>query len=170
MDGSDILSVGSTACAIVDHTVEKHFLSALAEKLGSRARSRTFYVCYSPHPNCLIYAENLLEFFRETGTAVEAIRLQPQNPQRQLLRCLNDSTLGIIGLGLQLDHSWIDSNNFLDLAAAANVPVIHWILDHTSSRWRFLSPFAEQYFHRYALPGSLTAWTIRYRAKSSFAR
>ena len=67
-------------------------------------------------------AENLLEFFRETGTTVEAIRLQPQNPQRQLLRCLNDSTLGIIGLDLQLDHSWIDSNNFLDLAAAARYP------------------------------------------------
>src|SRR5262249_6237807 len=92
---------------------------------------------------------------------------------RELLRCLNGSTLGVIGLNSQLDHSWIDSDNFLDLAAAARVPVLHWILDHTSSRWRqftkataknsrfvFLSPFAEQYFRRYGLPGSLTAWTV----------
>ena len=148
-------------------------LLALAEKALYRIRGKTFYVCYGPHPNDSIYAENLLEFFREAGTAAEAIRLQPQNPQRELLRCLNDSTLGVIGLNVQLDHSWIDSDNFLDLAAAADVPVIHWILDHASSRWRqftkataqnsrfiFLSPFSEQYFRRYALPGSLTACTV----------
>jgi hypothetical protein len=148
-------------------------LSTLAENAGYRARSKTFYVCYGPHPNDLIYAENLLEFFRKAGTSAEAIRLQAQNPQRELLRCLNASTLGIIGLNVQLDHSWVDSDNFLDLAAAAGVPVVHWILDHASSRWRqftkataqnsrfiFLSAFSEQYFRRYALPGSLTACTV----------
>ena len=150
-----------------------HTLLALAEKVRYRGRSKTFYVCYGPHPNDFIYAENLLEFFHAAGTAAEAIRLQPQNPQRELLRCLNNSTLGVIGLNVQLDHSWIDSDNFLNLAAAAEVPVIHWILDHTSSRWRqftkataqnsrflFLSPFSERYFRRYALPGSLTACTV----------
>lgn len=150
-----------------------HGLLALAEKARYRPRNKTFYVCYGSHAHDLIYAENLLEFFRRTGTAAEAIRLQPQNPQSELLRCLSDSTLGVIGLNVQLDHSWIGSDNFLDLAAAADVPVIHWILDHTSSRWRqftkataqnsrfvFLSPFSERYFHRYALPGSLTACTV----------
>src|SRR5262245_21643836 len=144
--------------------------SALA---GYRARSKTFYVCYGAHPHDTVYAENLLEFFRETGTTAEAIRLQPKNPQLELLRCPNDSTLGVIGLNVQLDHSWIDSDNFLDLAAAAGVPVIHWVLDHASSRWRqftkataqnsrflFLSPFAERYFLQYALPGCLTACTV----------
>jgi hypothetical protein len=132
-----------------------------------------FYVCYGPHPNDAIYAENLLEFFRGTDIAVEAIRLSPQNPRRELLRCLNDSTIGVLGLNVQLDHSWIDSDNFLDLAASAGVPVLHWVLDHASTRWReftratsqnsrflFLSPFAEQYFRRYALPDSLTACTV----------
>ena len=150
-----------------------HGLLAPAEKTRYRPRNKTFYVCYGSHAHDLIYAENLLEFFREAGIPAEAIRLQPQNPQHELLRCLNDSTLGVIGLNVQLDHSWIDSDNFLDLAAAADVPVIHWILDHTSSRWReftkataqnsrflFLSRFAEQYFLRYALPGSLTAYTV----------
>jgi hypothetical protein len=143
-----------------------------AQKVRDRTRGKIFYVCYGPHPNDSIYAENLLEFFHEAGTAAETIRLQPQNPQRELLRCLDDSTLGVIGLNAQLDHSWIDSDNFLDLASAAGIPVIHWILDHTSRRWRqftkataqnsrfvFLSAFAEQYFHRYALPGSLSGYT-----------
>ena len=149
-----------------------HGSLAPAERAPHRARGKTFYVCYGPHPNDSIYAENLLEFFHEAGTSAEAIGLQPQNPQRELLRCLDDSTLGVIGLNTQLDHSWIDSDNFLDLASAADIPVIHWILDHTSSRWRqftkataqnsrfvFLSPSSEQYFHRYALPGSLSAYT-----------
>ena len=149
-----------------------HGSSAPVERAQHRTRGKTFYVCYGPHPNDSIYAENLLEFFREAGTAAEAIGLQPQNPQRELLRCLDGSTLGVIGLNTQLDHSWIDSDNFLDLASAADIPVIHWILDHTSSRWRqftkataqnsrfvFLSPSSEQYFHRYALPGSLSAYT-----------
>ena len=85
-----------------------HGLLALAKKVRYRARSKTFYVCYGPHSNDSIYAENLLEFFREAGTPAEAIRLLPENPQRELLRCLNNSTLGIIGLNGQLDHSWID--------------------------------------------------------------
>lgn len=150
-----------------------HGLSAHAGKGGYRDHPKSFYVCYGAHPNDSIYAENLLEFFREAGTAAEAIRLQPKNPQPELLRCLSDSTMGVIGLNAQLDHSWIESDNFLDLAAAAGVPVIHWILDHASSRWRefkkatvqnsrfiFLSHFSEQYFRRYALPGSLTACTV----------
>jgi hypothetical protein len=138
-----------------------------------RSPGKTFYVCFGPHPNDSIYAENLLEFFHEAGTAAEPISLQPQNPQRELLRCLDESTLGVIGLNTQLDHSWIGSDNFVNLAAAAGIPVVHWILDHTSSRWRqftkataqnsrfvFLSPSSEQYFHRYALPGSLSAYTM----------
>ncbi|HET7911976.1 MAG TPA: hypothetical protein VFL49_08085 [Pseudolabrys sp.] len=150
-----------------------HGLLALAKKARYRPRGKIFYVCYGTHHNDAIYAENLLEFFREEGTPAEAIRLQPQNPQRELLRCLNDSTLGVLGLNVQLDHSWIDSDNFLDLAAAADIPVIHWFLDHASSRWReftnanaqnsrflFLSPLAERYFLQYALPGCLTACTV----------
>ena len=150
-----------------------HGLAAHAGKSSYRAHSKTFYVCYGAHPNDTIYAENLLEFFREAGIAAEAIRLQPKNPQPELLRCLSNSTMGVIGLNAQLDHSWIESDSFLDLAAAAGVPVIHWILDHSSSRWRefkkatvqnsrfiFLSHFSEQYFRQYALSGSLTACTV----------
>ena len=163
--------------------------SAYARIVGSRGKGSISHsrqdflrVLWAAPATISIYAENLLEFFREAGTAAEAIRLQPQNPQRELLRCLNDSTLGVIGLNVQLDHSWIDSDNFLDLAAAAEVPVIHWILDHASSRWRqftkataqnsrfiFLSPFSEQYFRRYALPGSLTACTVNTGPESSLA-
>jgi hypothetical protein len=146
------------------------FWSRLAE---IRDRHKTFYVCQGPHTNDAIYAENLLEYFRGNDIAAERILLNPKNPQRELLRCLDGSAIGVLGLNSQLDHAWIDSDNFLDLAAAAGVPVLHWILDHTSTRWReftrataqnsrfvFLSPFAEQYFRRYALPDSLTACTV----------
>jgi hypothetical protein len=147
-------------------------LFARLKVVNKRSRGK-LYICYGPHPNDVIYAENLLAFFRDTEVRTETIKLNSKNPQRKLRRCLNDSAIGVIGLNVQLDNSWIDSDNFLDLAAAAGVPVLHWVLDHTSTRWReftkatsqnsrflFLSPFAEQYFRRYALPDSLTACTV----------
>ena len=89
------------------------------------------------------------------------------------MRCLNDDAIGILGFNMQLDRAWIGSESFLDLAARANVPVIHWVLDHSSTQWPkfehataansrflFLSRFSEMYFQRYALPGSLTGYTI----------
>lgn len=146
------------------------FWSRLA---GIRDRQKTFYVCQGPHPNDTIYAENLLEYFRSTDIAAERILLSQKNPQRKLLRCLDGSAIGVLGLNVQLDHAWVNSDNFLDLASAAGVPVLHWVLDHTSTRWReftrataqnsrfvFLSVFAEQYFRRFALPDSLTACTV----------
>jgi hypothetical protein len=90
----------------------------------------------------------------------------------ELKRCLHDGAIGVIGLNTLLDHSWIGAENFLDVAARANVPAIHWVLDHSSTRWPefthataansrflFLSPFSERYFQRYALPGSVTGHT-----------
>jgi hypothetical protein len=137
-----------------------------------RARTGKFYVCHGTHPNDFIYMENLTEFFQNAGIEAETIALTPQGSRSELTRCFNGAALGVLGLNAQLDHSWIDSNNFLDLAARANVPVIHWVLDHPSSRWPqftkataanskflFLSRFSEAYFQRYGLPGSLTDCT-----------
>ena len=94
-----------------------------------------FYVCHGTHANDLIYMENLIDFFQDAGIEVETIALAPQGSSPELMRCFNGAVLGVLGINSQLDHSWIDSNNFLDLAARANVPVIHWVLDHPSSRW-----------------------------------
>jgi hypothetical protein len=132
----------------------------------------TLYICHGRHANDLVYVENLLDFFRDTDVDVETIALSPQNPRSELMRCLHGGAIGVLGMNTQLDHAWIGSRNFLDLAAAANEPVIHWVLDHSSTRWPqftnataansrflFLSPFSERYFQRYALPGSVTSHT-----------
>jgi hypothetical protein len=138
----------------------------------ARSRAGTFYICHGTHANDLVYVENLLDFFRHADVAVETIALSLQNPRSELMRCLHGSALGVLGMNTQLDHAWIGSRNFLDLAAGAKVPVIHWVLDHSSTRWPqftnatiansrflFLSPFSEQYFQRYGLPGSVTSHT-----------
>lgn len=138
----------------------------------TRTASGTFYLCHGPHENDPIYTENLTDFFRGRGIAVETIGLPADGQRLELKRCLHDGAIGVIGLNTLLDHSWIGAENFLDVAARANVPAIHWVLDHSSTRWPefthataansrflFLSPFSERYFQRYALPGSVTGHT-----------
>jgi hypothetical protein len=153
------------------------FLKVLTGDRASAARRAqappgTFYLCHGPHTNDPIYTENLTDFFRDSGIAAATIALPADGQRMELQRCLNGDAIGVIGLNTLLDHSWIGSENFLDVAARANVPVIHWILDHSSTRWPefthataansrflFLSLFSENYFQRYALPGSVTSHT-----------
>ena len=152
-------------------------VSVVISKTGagdrSRPAARNFYISHSMHPNDLVYTENLIEFFRQEGIAVETIALTSNGSKPELMRCLNDFAIGILGFNVQLDRACIGSESFLDLAARANVPVIHWVLDHSSTQWPkfehattvnsrflFLSHFSEMYFQRYALPGSLTGYTI----------
>ena len=78
--------------------------------------------------------------------------------------------MGVLGFNSQLDHSWLEAENFLNAAVANGIPVIQWTLDHPSSRLRsfnhstasnarfmFSSVNAEVYFNRYGIPGALTA-------------
>jgi ABC-type uncharacterized transport system substrate-binding protein len=83
------------------------------------------YICHSYHSNDFVYVENLTDFFRGEGIEVETIVLPWDNPKPELLRCLTGDTIGILGFNVQLDHSWIGLDNFVDLAARANVPVIN---------------------------------------------
>lgn len=139
---------------------------------GGRRLAGKFYICHGSHPNDTVYTENLIDFFRDEGIEVETIALSPDGSRSELTRCLNDSAIGVLGINTQLDHSWIGAESFLDLASRANIPVIHWVLDHSSTRWPeftnattansrflFLSPFNESYFERYGLPGSITGST-----------
>jgi len=138
----------------------------------TRSQSGTFYICHGPHPNDLVYMENLTDFFRQQGIAVDTIALSADGQRLELARCLNGDAIGVLGLNTLLDHSWIHAENFLEVAARTNVPVIHWVLDHSSTRWPefthataansrflFLSPFSERYFQNCALPGSVTSHT-----------
>jgi hypothetical protein len=139
---------------------------------GQTRSPSKLYLCHNDHPNDFVYMENLLDFFRGQDIEAETMALGPDGQRPELRRCLHGDAIAVLGMNSLLDHSWIDSQNFLDLAARANVPVIHWIVDHPSTRWPefthataansrfiFLSPFSEQYFQRYGLPGSHTGYT-----------
>jgi len=134
-------------------------------------RGRRFYMCHTAHEHDRIYAENLRVYLTGMGVRCEILEFGMPGQNPELRQCLEGDAFGIIGLNSQLDHCWIGDENFVELAAKANAPVIHWLLDHPSSRWpefthstaensRFLlmSDFSERYFRRYCLADARTAW------------
>ena len=129
-----------------------------------------FYICHAEHNHDLVFAENVTEYLASEGIKSKSISFEEPGQRPQLRECLQDNVIGILGFNAQLDHSWIESTNFLNAAAEKNVPVIQWILDHPSSRlfefnnstpsnsrFLFSSANAELYFRRYGIPGALTA-------------
>ena len=144
---------------------------ALNSTISQNARE-VFYVAYGLHEHDRLYSENLHEFFAESGISATTILLgDPADGNRpQLAESLSEDALGIIGFNSQLDHSYIGSTPFVQLAAEHRVPVIQWILDHPSSRlsefgnssaensrFLFSSSSAEAYFRRFGLKNALTA-------------
>jgi hypothetical protein len=141
---------------------------------GPRAAPRAghFRICHTRHEHDRVYAENLCEYFGQIGVECRVFEFEAPGRWPGLRRCLNETTIGVLGINAQLDHCWIGSSDFLTAAALRQVPVIHWILDHPSARWQqfthatvanscFLcvSEFAAQYFRRYCLPNARVAWT-----------
>jgi hypothetical protein len=132
---------------------------------------RKFRVCHTMHEHDRIFTENICEFLHGLGVACDVLEFAAPGQRPELRQCLDDKTIGILGINSQLDHCWIGDENFVDIAAKHNVPVIHWIQDHPSSRWPefthataansrflFMSEFSERYFRRYCLPDARTAW------------
>jgi hypothetical protein len=154
---------------------------------GSRARG-TFFVCRIDYPNDRVYAENVTEFLALAGVKTQVIELARDGQRPELEQCLVGDAIGVLGLNAELDHSWISSSNFLDLAEDSGVPVIHWMLDHPSSRWHqfghttvsnsrflFLSEFSRRYFNDYVFRDCASACTMgvgpsRYSRLRSFSR
>src|ERR1700731_3671415 len=99
-----------------------------------RFHGRTFWVCHSKHEHDRTYTENVHEFFSSIGVECKVLEFETPGQRPELRRCLNDRTIGILEFNSQLDHCRIDDENFVDLAAKRNVPLIHWIMDHPSSR------------------------------------
>jgi hypothetical protein len=131
---------------------------------------KRFYVCAQSHPNDRIYAANVTDYFSTLGIPCSVI--YPSHG-RWLGQCLSDTTLAVLGFNSHLDHAWINGQNFLHAAEAAQVPVIHWILDHPSTRWPefnyateansaflFVSQGSERYFRLYGLPNCRTGATV----------
>jgi hypothetical protein len=134
--------------------------------------NRVFHVCHVAHPHDRVYAENVCEYFEQVGVPYNVVEFEAPGERPELRQCLNADALGILGINSQLDHCWFGDDNFVAAAARRHVPVIHWILDHPSSRWpefahataansRFLftSPSAEGYFRRYCLADARTGCT-----------
>jgi len=139
---------------------------------GRHRRHGTLHVCHIDHPNDRVYAENLSEFFAASGVAHRTIEFDRIDP-RALLAAVADDTLGVIGFNWELDHAWIDSKNFLDIARARGIPVVSWMLDHPSAAWPrftrsytdqsrflFLSPYSEAYFRKFAMPSCRSACVV----------
>jgi len=135
-----------------------------------RLRGRKFWICHASHEHDRIYTENVCEFLGAMGVECKVLEFESPGNRLELRQCLDDRTIAILGINSQLDHCWIDEANFVEVAAKQNVPVIHWILDHPSSRWpefthataenskfMLMSEFSEQYFRRYCLSDARTA-------------
>jgi hypothetical protein len=137
----------------------------------ARFHGRTYWICHSKHEHDRTYVENVYEFLSSVGVACKIIEFETPGQRPELLQCLNDRTIAVLGFNSQLDHCWIDDESFVALAAKLNVPTIHWIQDHPSSRWPeftqataensrflFMSEFSERYFQRYCLADARTGW------------
>lgn len=140
--------------------------------LRERLRGRKFYICHSDHEHDRIYAENLCEYFDGVGLRCQVLQFDAPGERPELRQCLGEDAIAVIGFNAQLDHCCFGAENFVDVAAQRNIPVIHWILDHPSSRWDFINPtspaarfllvsgYCERYFRRHALPQARSAATL----------
>jgi hypothetical protein len=171
------MSVTGTARRLLSRVVDDVALSvdALAQQLrGPKPGQRTghFQICHTRHEHDRVYAENVCEYFGQIGIECKVLEFEAPGRWPQLRQCLDESTIGILGLNAELDHCWVGSRDFLAAAALRKVPVIHWILDHPSARWHqfrhanaansrflFVSQFAAEYFLRYCVPNARAAWT-----------
>lgn len=131
------------------------------------------YFCKSEHPNECVYAENIVEFLTGEGIQSKVLQLAADGDRPQLKECLHKGATAVVGVNSLLDHSWIATENFLDLAERNGVPVIHWVLDHPTSRWPefgnatlansrflFVSQFSDRYFRRFIMPAARSSWTF----------
>jgi hypothetical protein len=148
-----------------------------------RSRNRSiFYICHQVHDHDQVFGDNIAEYLMQAGLQSKTILLPEDGQRPQLKECLAGTARGVIGFNSQLDHSWIETTNFMDAAAASQVPVIQWILDHPSSRlaeynnstaansrFLFSSAEAERYFKQYGIPHARTA-TVACVGPSRYSR
>jgi hypothetical protein len=134
-----------------------------------RSENATFYVCHAAHEHDRIFTENIREYLQQAGLRHEIVEFETPGQRPELRKCLDGGANAVLGFNSQLDHCWLGDENFVVAAGRQNVPVIHWLLDHPSSRWpefthaiagnsRFLlvSEFCRGYFERYCLSGART--------------
>ena len=72
-------------------------------------RAGRFLICHTRHEHDRVYAENLSEYFGQIGVECHAFEFEAPGRWPGLRRCLNENTIGVLGLNAQLDHCWIGS-------------------------------------------------------------
>lgn len=128
------------------------------------------YIYHADHEHDRTYTENLVEYLTSQGILWRSMPLSSTGSRPELRLCLDERATAVLGFNSQLDHSWVGSRSFLQMAEQQGIPVLQWILDHPSSRWtefhlstpansRFLlnSEEERQFFITHCLPGALTA-------------
>jgi hypothetical protein len=127
------------------------------------------YIFLADHEHDRIYAENIVQYLENRGALCRTITLRADGLRPELQLCIDDRATAVLSFNSTLDHSWLESGNFLTAAERNGISVVQWILDHPSSRWhefyastatnsRFLlnTEQERQYFQNYCLPGALT--------------
>jgi hypothetical protein len=145
-------------------------LTWLRRLAGKDTEPAKVYICNIGHDHDLIYTENLVQYLEGAGVLCRSLTLGAGGFRPELQLCIDDRASVVIGFNSTLDHSWLQSGNFLAVAEQNRIPVVQWILDHPSSRWhefcastvtnsRFLlnTEQEQQYFQAYCLPGAATA-------------
>ena len=127
------------------------------------------YIFLPDHEHDRTYAENVVQYLENQGALCRTVTLRADGLRPELQLCIDDRPTAVVSFNSTLDHSWLESGNFLTAAERNGISVVQWILDHPSARWhefyastatnsRFLlnTEQEQQYFQNYCLPGALT--------------
>jgi hypothetical protein len=129
-------------------------------------------MCHSGHENDVGYTENISEFLAAAHVDHDCRILSTPFTLPELLSHQEHFQTSLLGFNSQIDHSWVEDQPLVHVAARHGIPVMQWILDHPSSRWpefnysnpttsRFLfhSAYSRNYFEKFCCGGALTATT-----------
>ncbi len=82
------------------------------------------YIYHIDHEHDRTYTENLIEYLVSKGVLWRSITLNADGYRPELQLCLDDCATAVLGFNSQLDHSWIQSGNFMDAAQRRGIPVL----------------------------------------------
>src|SRR5258708_40019529 len=92
--------------------------------LGVDETPAKIYICHVDHEHDRIYAENVVEYLVSKGVLTKVIHLASDSNRRELEECLDDAEAPVLGFNAHLDHSWVASERFLELAERPGLPVL----------------------------------------------
>jgi hypothetical protein len=134
------------------------------------ARPPKIVMCHSGHENDLGYLENIAEFLAAARIDFDRRILSTPFSLPELRAEQERFRLSLLGFNSQIDHSWVDDQPLVHVAARQGIPVVQWIMDHPGGRWpemnysnpntsRFLfhSAYSQNYFEEFCCGGAITA-------------